>query len=207
MLASRCIFIRMKRRAHVEHRNHPAQAKPIADALAEWCAEHEAAITGAEPEIPSGIEDRAADIWEPLFAIADAAEGDWPKRAREAAEHFTTALGDEVSTPNVELLAHVRDAFALEDKLWTKNLIDKLCERDESPWKDIRGKPLDDRGFSKRLKAYGIKSKDVWIGGTTRKEYNKDDFHDAWAHYLPACFSIKGDEGDIREEIDDKDKT
>jgi Protein of unknown function (DUF3631) len=34
--------------------------------------------------MPLNVEDRPADLWEPLLAIADAAGGDWPKRAREA---------------------------------------------------------------------------------------------------------------------------
>ena len=85
-LASRSIFIRMKRRAPDEkvepfrYRYHSAEAAPIKEALAEWCAAHD--VSGAEPELPTGIEDRAADSWEPLLAIADAAGADWPKRAR-----------------------------------------------------------------------------------------------------------------------------
>ena len=35
--------------------------------------------------MPDGIEDRDADVWEPLLAVADAAGGTWPSRARVAA--------------------------------------------------------------------------------------------------------------------------
>jgi len=41
-------------------------------------------LKAARPAIPNELSDRQADISEPLFAIADAARGDWPQRARKA---------------------------------------------------------------------------------------------------------------------------
>jgi len=114
-LASRCIFIRMKRRAPDEQvepfriRYHAPEAKPIKEALEEWCAGHD--VTGAEPELPEGIQDRAADCWEPLIAIADEAGSDWPNRARAAAVYLTRRTADEAVTKGVELLEHIREAF------------------------------------------------------------------------------------------------
>ena len=34
----------------------------------------------ARPEIPDALDDRAEEAWEPLFAIALLAGGDWPDR-------------------------------------------------------------------------------------------------------------------------------
>ena len=134
-LASRSIFVRMKRRSPDEklepfrYRYHSKEAEPIKVDLAEWCLAHD--VTGKAPELPVGIEDRSADCWEPLIAIADEAGGDWPKRARAAATELTRRSTDETQTKGVELLHHIRDAFGDEDKLWTENLVDRLCERDE----------------------------------------------------------------------------
>ena len=50
-------------------------------------------------------------------------------------------------TAGVELLAHVREAFGKDQHLATVTLLERLRERDESPWRDIYGKPLDDRGW------------------------------------------------------------
>jgi len=36
--------------------------------------------------MPAGIFNRAADNWRPLLAIADLAGGEWPERARQAAQ-------------------------------------------------------------------------------------------------------------------------
>ena len=137
MLASRCIFIRMKRRAPGEQveafrlRYHPAEAKPIKESLEEWAKQHEGSIAGAEPNMPDGIEDRDEDIWEPLISIADAAGGDWPERARRAAVYLTDRAADETLTKGVELLAHIFEAFGGADKLWRDVLIERLVARDE----------------------------------------------------------------------------
>lgn len=201
-LATRAIIIRMRRRAPDERvepfriKFHVPEAKPIREALEEWCAEASFKLPES-PDMPEGVEDRAADIWEPLIAIADVAGADWPARARAAAVHFTRANSeDESRSAGVELLAHIREAFGGEEKIWTKELLRRLCARDESPWKDIRGKELDDRGLGRRLKAYGIKSKDVRIGEGRHKGFVAGDFHDAWNRYL-ASSRDKGDKGDI----------
>ena len=188
-LASRSIFIHMRRRAPDEevesfrHRHSAGQAKPILDALVEWCAERD--VGAVEPDLPHGIQDRAADCWEPLLVVADEAGGDWPARARAAAVHLTQRSTDESMTAGVELLAHVREAFGKDQHLATVTLLERLRERDESPWRDIYGKPLDDRGLAKRLKPYGIKSKTVRADGRTPKGYAIADFADAWRRYLP----------------------
>jgi hypothetical protein len=188
-LASRSIIIRMRRRASDEHveqfrlRRIKPEADGIRERLAQWC-EAIAENVEDEPEMPDSIIDRAAECWEPLFSVADAAGCDWPKRARSAALALLSDSRDETSTPGIELLAHVREAFGDDDKLFTATLLERLHERDESPWKDIRGKPLDDRGLSARLRKYAIKSRDVRIGGQVRKGYVRDDFYDSWNRYL-----------------------
>ena len=54
--------------------------------------------------MPPGIEDRAADCWEPLLAIADEAGADLPDRARAAAVYLTRHAKAEARTMGVELL-------------------------------------------------------------------------------------------------------
>ena len=49
-----------------------------------WAADNEAALKAADPEIPEGISDRAADNVRILLAIADVAQGGGPERARRA---------------------------------------------------------------------------------------------------------------------------
>jgi hypothetical protein len=189
-LGSRAIIIRMRRRAPDEGvepfrlRHVAAPAAVVYEQLAVWCAN----LGPTEPEMPDGVTDRAAECWEPLLAVADAAGGAWPQRARAAAVHFVQGGRDEGMSPGVELLDHIRDALAGEDAVWTETLLARLHGRPESPWRDVKGKPLDDRGLARRLRGFNIKSRDVRLPehATAKKGYRAEDFHDAWKRYLGA---------------------
>ena len=145
----------------------------------------------SEPALPEGIEDRNADCWEPLLAIADAAGGDWPQRIRAAAVALTNSAADDIISRGVLLLGHIKDAFGDDSRVATTVLLERLRDRDESPWRDIKGKPLDSRGLAVRLKGYGIKSKTVRIGDSTPKGYDATDFDDAWKRYLPPALDSR----------------
>jgi len=177
---------------HLPHRRAPGeQVEPfriklhVPGALEEWCQEAVGRLR--EPELPPGVEDRAADIHEPLISIADAYGGPWPEMARAAAVFFTKANAeDEARSSGVELLAHIRDAFGDGNHLATADLLQRLINRDESPWATVRGgKEIDSRGLAIRLKGYGVRSKQVRIGEKTLKGYAKEDLMDAWSRYLP----------------------
>ena len=188
-LASRAIIVRMRRRAPDEHvepwreRLVRPQAEVIYRRLAGWCEGID--LTHVEPEMPPGVIDRAAECWEPLFAIADAAGGSWPRRARQAAVGLITGARDDLVSPGVELLAHIQDAFGAEQALPTEQLLQRLHERPESPWRDIRGKPLDDRGLARRLKPFGIRSKVIRHADRTPRGYQAEQFLEAWRRYVP----------------------
>jgi hypothetical protein len=188
-LASRSIFIHMRRRAPGEEvepfreRIHSQQAKPIMERLIEWCAERNCGPV--EVELPDGIIDRNADCWEPLLVVADEAGGDWPERGRDAAVYLTANAADENLTEGVELLSHIKFVFAAETQLATQTLIDRLCNLEESPYADIRGKKMDGAALAKRLKSYHIKSRVIRVGDKTPRGYLASDFQDAWSRYLP----------------------
>jgi putative DNA primase/helicase len=60
-------------------------------------------LTDPDPEIPDALNDRAADNWRPLLAIADIASDDWARRARDAACTLS-GEGHDVPSISVELL-------------------------------------------------------------------------------------------------------
>lgn len=89
-LMSRCIIIRVKR-APDDYR--PPRFDEDARALfargsmklAAWMAQEvRNGIGRVVPDVPEGLGNRPAALWEPLFAVADAAGGDWPRLARQA---------------------------------------------------------------------------------------------------------------------------
>jgi len=49
-----------------------------------WCEDNLNILTAADPAVPDTLNDRAADNWRPLLAVADRAGGEWPIRARDA---------------------------------------------------------------------------------------------------------------------------
>jgi hypothetical protein len=123
--------MRLKRRAPGEavEKFRRRQAQIEADAIRlDW--ESVTVVT-----VPETLNDRAADSWEPLLAVADAAGGTWPTRARLAAIALS-ADEDMPSSVGMRLLADIRDAFGEEDHLSTSDLLDRLHDLEEAPWGD-----------------------------------------------------------------------
>ena len=121
-IEDRAVVIRMRRRASGEsvapfrhRRDRPALTTLAAD-LTRWLGAHLPELEGAEPVMP--LEDRAADTWEPLIAVADLAAGEWPALARHAAV-MLTADRDQASdmSDRIRLLADCRAAFGTADAL------------------------------------------------------------------------------------------
>jgi hypothetical protein len=77
---------------------------------ARWVADNLAALCAERPKPLADIDDRAADNWEALFAIADVVGEDWPARARAAARSLSGARAeaDDSEDLAVQLLADVR---------------------------------------------------------------------------------------------------
>ncbi len=188
-ILSRSVIIKMRRRSPTEQvepfrrRVHAAEGHELRDRLAAWAVQ--AADNIAWPDMPSGIADRDADVWEALLAVADAAGGRWPETARVAAVAHVADSKAGVPSLGIQLLADIRQVFGDADGIPTKTLLDKLIALEESPWGDLRGKPLSDRGLSNRLDKYGIKPTTIRVGAGTPRGYKREDFHDAWVRYLP----------------------
>ena len=201
-ILSRSIIIRMRRRAPGEtvtpfrRRVHAPAGYELRDQLTIWAAQVADTMSAARPEMPRGIEDRAADMWEPLLAIADAAGGNWPKRARKAATELVGAAKEAEPSLGVRLLADLKTVFDKrgEDKLATSVILADLIALPESPWGDLKGKPITDRALATRLRQYGIKSSDVFVAGKALKGYYRQDLHDAWLRYLSPSLPQKRDE-------------
>jgi hypothetical protein len=162
-ILDRAVLLQMRRRRPDEQitpfrfRQAGPRGKVLHDQLAAWAKRVAQAAAEAEPELPAGLTDRPADVWEPLIVVADLAGGDWPARARAAAAKLNAERVERDPSLGVRLLADIRAEFAVE-KLATESLLEKLCALDESPWGDLRGKALDARGLSARLRKYGIRS-------------------------------------------------
>src|SRR6516164_5654016 len=190
-ILSRSIVIRMRRRAPHEkvtpfrRRVHAEEGNDLRGQLAAWGADAVKEMTEARPAMPDGIEDRNADMWEPLLAIADAAGEDWPKRARVAAVTLVAAAADREPSLGIRLLSDLRDIFGQAEQMTTAAILERLHSLPEAPWNDLKGKQLNDRGLAFRLRQYGIKPKVIRVGDATPRGYTAEDLYDPWETYLP----------------------
>lgn len=146
------------------------------------------ALRIAKPDMPEALNDRAMDNWEPLFAIADLAGGDWPKLSRNAALALAGVEKESIST-NVELLRDIKDVFdsdSTRDSLFTHELVTALTADEESPWATWnRGKPISPRQIATRVKEFGAVAGSIRINGRTAKGYKRESFEDAFTRYIP----------------------
>ena len=138
-IITRAIVIRMRRRApdeRVKPYRRPADS-PDGHALREqiiaWTNAIRGPIAGVWPQMPPGIVDRDADVWEPLLAVADAAGGQWPDAARIAAVTLVTERMEGNPSLGVRLLSDLRNVFGDREALSTRVLLDYLVGLEESP--------------------------------------------------------------------------
>lgn len=189
-IEDRAVVIVMRRRKPSEkvqpyrtRRDRPA-LEALADELADWAASVIDQATGYEPE-NMGVEDRAADVWEPLVTVADMAGGRWPALAREAAAFMVSEAEaeSEDSSLNIRLLADIKSVFDDTGRKFIKS--DELCrslrEIEEAPWGQFEITPPK---LGHRLRDYGIKT-DFEDRTKKARGYRLVDFLDTFERYLP----------------------
>ncbi|NSC22617.1 DUF3631 domain-containing protein [Streptomyces albus subsp. chlorinus] len=198
-ILTRSVIIRMRKRAPNEkvepyrRRLHEKQGHALRDRLAEWAATVHDQVAEAWPEMPEGVSDRPADVWEPLLAVADAAGGHWPERARAACVELVTASQDnEEASLGIRLLTDLRDrVFCGADRMPTAVILEALLGMDDAPWADLDDKPLNARMLAKLLGQYvtprnkPIKPRGIRTPSGFPKGYYAEDLADAWERYCP----------------------
>jgi hypothetical protein len=196
---TRSVIIRMRKRAPNEkvepyrQRLNERQGHVLRDRLAEWADTVREQVSDAWPELPEGVTDRPADVWEPLLAVADAAGGHWPARARAACLELVNAAHDnDEASLGVRLLTDLRDkVFCGADRMPTAVILEMLLALDDAPWGDVDDKPLNSRMLSKLLGQYvtpankPIKPRGIRTPSGFPKGYYAEDLTDAWTRYCP----------------------
>lgn len=192
-LMTRSIVVNMKRRRQGQkvepyrRRVNQPEALALSERIAEFAASVWTQVSDAWPELPEGIEDRDADIWEPILAIADAAGGHWPQTARDAAVVMVAKAKEKPATLGIKLLADIRTVMNGADRISTNDLLDGLHAIETAPWSNIKGEAIDSRFLAKVLGKYEIPTNNtVKIDGRAVKGYQKHHLADAFERYLPA---------------------
>ncbi len=144
--------------------------------------------------VPDGLNDRAADNWEPLLAIADRAGGEWPEWARKAALALSGDGVVEDDSAGVMLLGDIKTIFeqrALDaetnpnwNEISSKQLAEAFAVMEGRPWPEWRGgKPISSHTVARLLKPFGIEPGHV---GARKKDrgYAVNMFEEAFARYI-----------------------
>lgn len=146
------------------------------------------ALASHRPTIPATLNDRAADNWWPLLAIAEIAGEGWPAIAHEAALTLS-GTEQEAASRNVELLTDIKDIFDYRgvDRIATALLIEALCEDSDRPWATWnKGKPITPHQLARRLKEFSVSPTTFRTSdGKTPKGYEVKYLHDAFHRYIP----------------------
>lgn len=189
-ILTRSVVVRMRRRAPGEtvepyrRREHARIGNVIRDALAVWATSIGKRAATLYPDMPEGVADRDADVWEALLAIADLAGSEWPQRARVAAVSLVSDAKAATPSLGVRLLTDLRQVFGADNAMFTITILEALTKIEESPWGDLKGKPIDARKLARMLNTYGVTSKQVRVGAATAKGYTREDLFDPWTRYL-----------------------
>jgi putative DNA primase/helicase len=192
-LISRCVHIEMRRKGLGEK---VAELRPdrlghlhiLAQKAARWASDSMDALRAAEPNIPASLSGRRADNWRHMLAIADAAGGSWPERARKAAEAMVADDDNEVA--GILLLQDVHTYFETHkatDRVTSSDLAKVLHEMLERPWPEWgkNGKPITETQIAKLLRNFKVKSRTIRQDAGRSRGYLAEQFKDAFACYLP----------------------
>jgi putative DNA primase/helicase len=147
------------------------------------------AFRDADPAVPVELNDRAADNWRPLLAIADLAGGPWPEKARQAALELSGDKAGEADTMRTQLLFDIREVFREKktERLKTDMLVTALVAMSDRPWPTFdKGRWITPAGVARMLRPYGIAPETIRFGEETAKGYRLAAFEDAFARYLPS---------------------
>ncbi len=157
----------------------------LARKMARWATDHDRQLRAADPAV-EGLQNRIADNWRPLLAIADAAGGTWPDRMRQIATAAVATRSER--SIRALLLSDIQAAFRAKetDRMSSEELTEYLTGLDERPWAEWRrGQPLTKSGLARLLTPFGILSGTIRLdNGRTPKGYYLVSFGDAFERYL-----------------------
>ncbi|WP_039566080.1 DUF3631 domain-containing protein, partial [Ralstonia solanacearum] len=190
-LMDRSIALELRRKLPTESVDKLRHAEPglfndLCAKLARWADDNTEVVRLARPTLPDALHDRAADNWEPLCMIAEAAGGQWPTLAA-AASLKLSGQAEQGQSIGAELLADIQEVLEAKgvQRIFSADLLAALCEDEEKPWATWNhGKRMSPRQLSKKLDGYGVKSAQVRIGYESKKGFRVEQFRDAFDRYL-----------------------
>jgi putative DNA primase/helicase len=193
-LEDRSIHIHLKRKLPREKvLSFGKAARALANILrqkaARWAIDNMDMLRNSDPQIPEGLDDRAADNWRPLLAIADSVGGSWSDRARVSALELSKAKADETDSIGVRLLTDIQRLFLSLGA--TRLRSQQICESLAEAWSSYgSGGLLNEFTLAALLRPFGIFPKVIRFNdhaadeNPVRRGYELADFCDAFERYV-----------------------
>lgn len=191
-LLDRSIVVQMRRK----RRDEPVQRfrrdtvgpefEVLARKVARWVVDVHDTVRVSNPSVPDELNDRAADNWRPLLALADIAGGFWPKDARTAAR--AKAKAQEEGDDGVQLLADLRSLFGdTVLRMRTADILDGLHQLEAWAEYGPQQKPLSATRLAKLLKPFGVLPIPWRDGDKVVRGYERSSaLMDAWCRWHPS---------------------
>lgn len=189
---SRGILIQLRKKkrdekTHSIRRANKKDSRRIQQQLARFGADFADKFEKMEPQLDE-LDNRDADNWEPLIAIAMLCGSEWEARIRLAATALTADSNSE--SIDIRLLRDIKAVFESKkaSELTTAELIDGLSKIDTAPWRSFsKGGCISARHLADRLEPFGVRP--IQLGRSriydkNPRGYRLDDFNDTFERYL-----------------------
>jgi putative DNA primase/helicase len=189
-IRDRSIIVNLRRKLP-EERTEPHGEEQAEDfrrlrsMIVRWVEDHDAELRIVKPGRLDTSNDRQADNWRPLLAIAAVAGCE--AEARRAAM-LSTGEDREELPAKIQLLCDIRDIFHESgvDRLSSAEIVKKLVALEDRPWSEWKhGKPLASATMTRMLRAFGIHSKQMRFANENLKGFECEMFSDAFTRYTP----------------------
>jgi hypothetical protein len=164
-----------------------------------WTADNFDTLKRCDPKLPETAFNRLADNWRPLFAIAEVAGGDWPRRCAEAFAKLTSTDDLDAHGIGTLLLADIAEIFDQEgtDKIPSARLAEELAAIEGRPWAEWgrQRKPISPNQLANQLRRFGVSPKKIRFGEHSLQGYWREEFNEPFERYLPGVPYSKWNNG------------
>jgi hypothetical protein len=133
-----------------------------------------------------GLNDRAADTFDPLYVIARLAGKEWEEKLHAAALVLSPISGSKSTA--AELLLDIYSIFLStgSKKIFTRKLVENLRDEEFNVTSAaLKDSGIDEQKIAQLLRPYGIKPSLCRIGSHVARGYCVEHFADAIARYVP----------------------
>src|SRR5262249_37638345 len=210
-LDDRSIVIHMQRRKRSEPCERFSAIDPhpgleeMGQKAARWTKDNLEALRQARPKA-NGIDLRLYGNWMPLLTVADAAGGDWPRRARIGANHLAANVMDSASI-KVELLADIVEVMGDNDRMSSETIVEGLNGMADRPWPTFgRGKPITQVQVARMLRGFEIKSRTIRLDDDkTLKGYHRAELVAAASRYISPVEPSQPSQKKLASEVQELD--